>query len=100
MKLRPDDLRRTIQHNASRTRDYDTVSTRDGYDRWAAVYDEMDNALIALEERELPALLGDLHGLQAHQAGEFPSQLWYSPADFARFARQDYQMLYLRECRI
>ena len=29
MKLRPADLRRTIQRNAARTRDYDTVSTRD-----------------------------------------------------------------------
>lgn len=69
MKLRPDDLRHTIQRNANRTRDYDTVSTRDGYDRWADVYDEMDNALIALEERELPALLGDLRGLQALDVG-------------------------------
>lgn len=69
MKLRPEDLRRTIQYSATRTRDYDTVSTRDGYDRWADIYDEMDNALIALEERELPALLGDLRGLQVLDVG-------------------------------
>ena len=39
------------------------LSTRDGYDRWAEIYDDEDNPLIRLEERCLPAALGDLRGL-------------------------------------
>lgn len=33
------------------------VPVREGYDRWAAIYDEEDNALVRLEERHLPPLL-------------------------------------------
>ncbi len=69
MKLRPDDLHRTIQRSAQRTRDFDTVSTQQGYDRWAQSYDDTDNALIALEERELPGLLHDLKGRPALDVG-------------------------------
>ncbi len=36
------------------------LSTQDGYDQWATLYDTEDNPLIALEERELGAQLGDL----------------------------------------
>ena len=36
------------------------LSTQDGYDRWSAQYDQEDNPLIALEERVLGGLLGDL----------------------------------------
>jgi malonyl-CoA O-methyltransferase len=39
------------------------LSTRDGYDRWAEIYDVEDNPLIALEERYLPSLIGDVNGL-------------------------------------
>jgi malonyl-CoA O-methyltransferase len=39
------------------------LSTRDGYDRWAEIYDVEDNPLIALEERYLDSLLGDVNGL-------------------------------------
>ena len=30
------------------------LSTREGYDRWAMIYDDEDNPLIMLEERHLP----------------------------------------------
>ena len=36
------------------------LSTQDGYDRWSTIYDNEDNPLIAMEERVLGALLGDL----------------------------------------
>lgn len=45
------------------------VSAQAGYDRWAAIYDHEDNALIQLEERELPALLGDVAGLDVVDVG-------------------------------
>lgn len=45
------------------------VPTREGYDRWAAVYDDDGNPLVALEERELAALLGDVRGRVALDVG-------------------------------
>lgn len=45
------------------------LSTRDGYDRWSEIYDTEDNALIALEETHLPALLGDVGGLRVVELG-------------------------------
>ncbi len=38
------------------------LPTREGYDRWAAIYDDEDNPLIALEDRHLGPLLGDVAG--------------------------------------
>ena len=38
------------------------LSTRDGYDRWATIYDTEDNPLIALEEPEIDRLLGPVAG--------------------------------------
>jgi len=40
----------------------EVVPTRDGYDRWAEIYDAEDNPLIRLEERHLPGLLGLIPG--------------------------------------
>lgn len=40
------------------------VSTRDGYDRWAEVYDGDGNPLLALEEPEVVQMLGDVRGLR------------------------------------
>lgn len=45
------------------------VATREGYDRWAEVYDDDGNPLVALEERELAALLGDVRGRAALDVG-------------------------------
>jgi malonyl-CoA O-methyltransferase len=71
MKLRHDDLARTIDRSARRRRErrFDRLPTREAYDRWALVYDQQDNPLIALEERELPSLLGDLSGLDVLDVG-------------------------------
>ena len=45
------------------------VSTKEGYDRWAMIYDDEDNPLIVLEERHLPGLLGDVQGLDVIDLG-------------------------------
>jgi malonyl-CoA O-methyltransferase len=36
------------------------LPTREGYDVWSKIYDDDDNPLIALEERVIPDLLGDV----------------------------------------
>src|ERR1035438_6223066 len=52
------------QENAnSPTAPIDLLSTKDGYDLWAAIYDEDGNPLIAIEEPQVDRLLGDVHGL-------------------------------------
>ncbi len=45
------------------------LSTKEGYNRWATIYDDEDNPLIVLEERHLPGLLGDVHGLDVIDLG-------------------------------
>jgi len=45
------------------------VDTRDGYDRWAASYDDEGNPLLALEEPEVDRALGDVAGLDVLDAG-------------------------------
>ncbi|MGE0481035.1 MAG: class I SAM-dependent methyltransferase [Phycisphaerae bacterium] len=45
------------------------VPAQAGYDRWAEIYDHEDNALIQLEERELPALLGGVAELDVVDVG-------------------------------
>jgi ubiquinone/menaquinone biosynthesis C-methylase UbiE len=45
------------------------MSTRDGYDRWARVYDDDGNPLIALEEPLVDRLLGDVRGLSIADVG-------------------------------
>ncbi len=47
----------------------DRVSTREGYDRWAEIYDAEDNPLIALEEPLVAAALGDIRGLDVLDLG-------------------------------
>lgn len=41
---------------------FEGLPTREGYDRWAAIYDDEDNALVALEEPLVDRLLGDVAG--------------------------------------
>lgn len=43
------------------------LSTQEGYDRWAASYDQEDNPLILLEEQVLGGLLGSPHGFRDKQ---------------------------------
>jgi SAM-dependent methyltransferase len=45
------------------------VPTREGYDRWATIYDDEDNPLIMLEERHFPGVLGDVRGLDVVDLG-------------------------------
>ena len=47
----------------------DILSTKDGYDRWAEIYDTDDNPLIALEEPWVDKLLGDVRGLAVADIG-------------------------------
>jgi ubiquinone/menaquinone biosynthesis C-methylase UbiE len=47
----------------------DHLPTRDGYDRWAEIYDNEDNPLIVLEEPRVRALLGDVRGLAVADIG-------------------------------
>ncbi|MFO0837756.1 MAG: class I SAM-dependent methyltransferase [Phycisphaerae bacterium] len=47
----------------------DHVSAQEGYQRWAAIYDDEDNPLIALESRVLPELVGELRGATAVDLG-------------------------------
>src|SRR5213075_671083 len=45
------------------------LPTREGYDRWAEIYDGDGNPLIALEEPEVDQLLGDVAGLDLVDVG-------------------------------
>ncbi|MFN0135310.1 MAG: class I SAM-dependent methyltransferase [Phycisphaerae bacterium] len=45
------------------------VSVRDGYDRWAEIYDDEDNPLIAVERQHLAWILGDVRGEDVLDAG-------------------------------
>lgn len=56
----------TQQHDASET---PLLGTREGYDRWAAIYDADDNPLVALEAPHVRALLGEVAGLRAVDVG-------------------------------
>ena len=38
------------------------LPAREGYDRWAEIYDTDGNPLLALEERHIGALIGDVRG--------------------------------------
>lgn len=40
----------------------DAVTTREGYDRWLEIYDQEQDALITLEERNIAHLLGEVRG--------------------------------------
>lgn len=45
------------------------LDTREGYDRWAAIYDDDANPLVALEAPHVRALLGEVAGLRAVDVG-------------------------------
>jgi malonyl-CoA O-methyltransferase len=48
---------------------FDVLPTREGYDRWAYIYDDEDNPLIALEEPHVAGLLGEVRGLSVADIG-------------------------------
>ncbi len=45
------------------------LPAREGYDRWAALYDQKANPLIELKQREIARLLGDVRGLAVADLG-------------------------------
>ena len=45
------------------------IPTREGYDRWAEIYDVEQNPLISLEEPQVDLLLGDVAGLNVVDVG-------------------------------
>lgn len=45
------------------------LPTKDGYDRWAEIYDEEVNPLVMIEEPEVAAALGDVSGLAILDVG-------------------------------
>jgi ubiquinone/menaquinone biosynthesis C-methylase UbiE len=45
------------------------LSTQEGYDRWAEIYDAEQNPLISLEEPEVDRLVGDVAGLAVVDVG-------------------------------
>src|SRR5689334_7313819 len=47
----------------------DLTTVRDGYDRWAAVYDHDGNPLQGLEEPVVRAAVGDVGGLEVLDLG-------------------------------
>ena len=47
----------------------DLLPTREGYDRWAEIYDVDDNPLVALEEPWMDRLVGDVRGLTVADIG-------------------------------
>lgn len=49
------------QHEPPAVPDSRRVSATDGYQRWASIYDEFPNPLLAREERHLLPLMTDLH---------------------------------------
>ena len=57
------------ESNNSAAATIDLLSTKDGYDLWAAIYDEDGNPLIAIEEPWVDRLLGDVRGLTVADIG-------------------------------
>lgn len=49
--------------------DADQTPVREGYDRWAQVYDSDRNPLVALDDLNTPQLLGDVAGLRVADIG-------------------------------
>jgi predicted enzyme related to lactoylglutathione lyase len=65
--LQVDENKRVIEEK--RVESIELLSTREGYDRWATIYDDEVNPLIMLEEQHLPGLLGDVRGLDVVDLG-------------------------------
>jgi malonyl-CoA O-methyltransferase len=58
-----------MAHPSSNPPEIEHLSTRDGYDRWAEIYDVEGNPLTAMEEPHVDALLGDVRGLTVLDLG-------------------------------
>jgi len=58
-----------MSQDSSAPTEIDVLPAREGYDRWADIYDSEDNSLIALEQPRVDALLGDVRGLELIDVG-------------------------------
>ena len=58
-----------MTRNQHQSGGFEQLSTEGGYDRWACIYDDEDNPLVALEEPEMARLLGDVAGLDVVDVG-------------------------------
>jgi malonyl-CoA O-methyltransferase len=67
----------------------DLSTVRDGYDRWARVYDHDANPLLALEEPAVHAALGDVRGRTVLDlgCGTGRHSLWLFAERYPRAAR-------------
>jgi malonyl-CoA O-methyltransferase len=63
----PPDLTTAPDHAAAAPPD--VLPTRDGYDRWAEIYDDEDNPLVLLEARHAGPLLGEVRGRRVIDLG-------------------------------
>jgi len=59
----------TADEVSNEPQNMDLLPTREGYDRWAVIYDDEDNPLIRLEEPQVTTLLGDVRGLDVLDLG-------------------------------
>lgn len=58
-----------MDHDSSPITPVEDLPTREGYDRWAVIYDDEDNPLVKLEQRFFSDLLGPVHRLDVLDAG-------------------------------
>ena len=58
-----------MQHPLIPADQFDQLDTREGYDRWAAIYDGEDNPLILLEGPEVRRLVGEVRGMAVADIG-------------------------------
>lgn len=55
--------------NAAQNLVIDHLPTREGYDRWASIYDDEQNPLVLMEQPHVDALLGKVRGLRIADIG-------------------------------
>lgn len=56
-------------HESQHGDDFVVLPAREGYNRWAAIYDEEDNPLVLLEEAHVQRLLGEVANLDVADIG-------------------------------
>lgn len=56
-------------HETARVAPIELLPTREGYDRWAEIYDQESNPLVELEEPHVEGLMGDVRGLTVLDLG-------------------------------
>ncbi len=88
------------ERSATSLNDVDHLPTRDGYDRWAAVYDEDDNPLVAIEGPFVHCLMGEVRGLAVLDVGCGTGRhaLWLAAAG-ARVVALDFSDAMLQRAR-